>query len=155
MLTLSPDHCDRCGSAVMPEWVPQVLCADRLLAGTGVWRSQLVDGRCTTCREQIEQRGIDQRRQLKERLHLVALGGGEKPYREFRLEAFRVTPSNQAAFTRARAFNPDRDNLYLWGACGVGKTHLAFAAVRTYCAQGRSVEFIQPPKLLRRVRRRD
>ena len=92
---------------------------------------------------------------MAEHLRLVALGGGEKPYREFSFERFTVTPENQAAFTRAKAFSPERDNLYLWGACGVGKTHLAFATARVHCAPSRAVEFVQPPKLLRRVRRRD
>ena len=151
----NPELCDLCGAGIAREWVPAIFCAERPLAGTGLWRSQLVDGRCPTCRDQLERRAEEQRSLLRERLRLVALGGGDKPHREFHFESFQVVPENQAAFTRAREFNPDRDNLYLWGACGVGKTHLAFAAARGHCLPTRSVEFVQPPKLLRRVRRRD
>jgi DNA replication protein DnaC len=88
-------------------------------------------------------------------LRLISLGGGEKPYREFRFETFRVMPTNRLAFLRASGFNPGRDNLYLWGPCGVGKTHLAFATARRHCEEGLSVEFLKPPQLMRRVRRRD
>jgi DNA replication protein DnaC len=66
-----------------------------------------------------------------------------------------VTPTNELAFVRARAFNPERDNLYLWGPCGVGKTHLAFAIARQFCGAGRSTEFLRPPRLMRRVRLKD
>ena len=88
-------------------------------------------------------------------LRLVRLGGGEKPYRDFRFDNFSIEPENAEALGLARAFNADRDNLYLWGACGVGKTHLAFAIARAACEAGRTVEFLKPPQLLRRIRMRD
>ena len=56
--------------------------------------------------------------------------------------------------SRARSFNPLRDNLYLWGVCGVGK-HLAFSIARHFCEQERTVEFLRPPQLMRKVRLKD
>ena len=92
---------------------------------------------------------------METHLRLIALGGGEKPYRQFRFESFTVTPANQLAFTSARSFNPERDSLYFWGACGVGKTHLAFAAARRMLEAGRTVEFQKPPQLMRKVRMKE
>ena len=63
--------------------------------------------------------------------------------------------ANDLAFTRARSFSCARENLYLWGPCGVGKTHLAFAIARRFCEEGRSVEFMRQPQLMRRVRLKD
>ena len=100
-------------------------------------------------------RVAEEKRQFALRLRLIALGGGEKPYRQFRFESYEVTLANQVAFTSARCFNPGRDNLYLWGACGVGKTHLSFAIARIMCERGHSVEFLKPPQLMRKVRLKD
>jgi len=134
------------------EWVPEVHCNGKLLAGTGLFRSPLMDGCCPACSERAKTDAAERKRQLDLRLRLIALGGGEKPYREFRFDAFQILPGNKAAYSRARAFNPQRENLYIWGACGVGKTHLAFAIARRFYEDGRSVEFLRPPQLMRRVR---
>ena len=56
------------------------------------------------------------------------------------------------AFRLARALQPAVNNLYLWGGCGLGKTHLAFAAARSWYEHGHSVEILTPPKLVRRIR---
>jgi len=151
----TPEICRRCQAEVRPEWIPTVHCLGRPLAGTGEWRSQLVDDRCPSCAEVVRTNIERQQRQLAIRLRLISLGGGEKPYREFSLEGFRVAPGNQLAFARAKAFNAARDNLYLWGACGVGKTHLAFSIARGFCEAGRSAEFLRPPQLMRQVRLKD
>ena len=115
----------------------------------------MIEGLCLSCHAEAERKAEEARRRLALRLRLIALGGGEKPYREFRFETYQVTPDNQSAFVRAKNFNPNRDNLYLWGPCGVGKTHLAFAIVRRSCEAGYTVEFLKPPQLMRKVRRKD
>jgi len=150
-----PEHCAVCKAPVSPEWVLPVYCNGKLLSGTGIWRSQLTDGLCPACWQTRQTKDAEQKRQLALRIRLVMLGGGEKPYREFRFESYEVTGENELAFTRARAFSPDRDNLYLWGVCGVGKTHLAFATARQFCELEHSVEFLQPPRLMRRVRMKE
>jgi DNA replication protein DnaC len=149
------DRCFGCGADAMPEWIPPLALAGRTLAGTGEWRSQITDGLCPSCHADAEMKMEERRRRHTLRLRLIALGGGEKPCREFRFDTFEVTARNRLAFLRASGFNPLRDNLYLWGACGVGKTHLAFAMARRFCEEGQSVEFLRPPELMRKVRRRD
>ena len=152
---LKTEICVSCGREVLPEWFPPVITSGRALAGTGNWRSMTTDGLCNGCHTVITNSNEERRRQFTSRLRLIELGGGEKPYREFRLDKFRVETGNRVAFLRARTFNASRDNLYLWGGCGVGKTHLAFATARRLCEEGLTVEFLKPPQLMRRVRRRD
>ena len=153
-MTIS-ERCRSCHAEVPLEWLEPMSCRGKRLPGTGVWRSQSEGGRCPKCASALAERIAQRQRRLKIYLRLLQLGGGEKPYREFRFENFDIEPENAQACGLARAFNPDRDNLYLWGACGVGKTHLAFAIVRAACEAGRTVEFLKPPQLLRRIRMRD
>ena len=150
-----PEQCGRCQAQVVPEWVPPINCAGKVLAGTGTWRSQLLDGKCSVCSSATQEKVVEQIAQMETHIRLIALGGGEKPYRQFRFESFTVTPANQLAFTSARSFNPERDSLYFWGACGVGKTHLAFAAARRMLEAGRNVEFQKAPQLMRKVRMKE
>lgn len=153
-MTIS-ERCRSCHTEMPPQWLEPIYCGGKQLAGTGVWRNQSEGGLCPKCVIALDERIAQRQRRLEMYLRLVQLGGGEKPYREFRFETFNTEPQNAEAFGLARAFNPDRDNLYLWGACGVGKTHLAFAIAKAACEVGRSVEFLKPPQLLRRVRMRD
>lgn len=125
------------------------------MAGTGVWRSQLIDRRCPACQETFEQARSKEQQALRHRKRLVEILGGEKPYREFTFERYQVEPGNELAFRRCREFNPATENLYLWGACGVGKTHLAFATARR-CFEETLAVVIQPAgQLSRKVRMKD
>jgi len=81
--------------------------------------------------------------------------GGDRPYRDFRFDRYDVAPENRQGFLRSRGFHPLRDNLYLWGPCGVGKTHLACALARLQAEKGLSVSFLKPTQLFRKVRRKD
>jgi len=152
---LGTDRCRRCHEEVPLEWVSPIACGRRFLPGTGQWRSQMIDGRCPACDAVETERRDRVRREHFLRLRLIAMFGGEKPYREFRFERFDITAGNRDAFLRARGFHALRDNLYLWGPCGVGKTHLACALARLQAEKGLSVSFLKPPQLLRRVRRRE
>ena len=46
---LKIDKCARCHGSIPWEWVDAVLLAGKSLPGTGVWRTQLVDGLCPQC----------------------------------------------------------------------------------------------------------
>jgi len=132
--------------------VPPLILRGKTLAGTGVWRSALVDGRCTACADSIErerQRASEARRLRAEFIQLV---GGVKPYRAFTFERYQLTPGNGIAFQRAREFEPSMGNLYLWGPSGVGKTHLAIAILRRWFARGVSIELVTPSQLVRKLR---
>jgi DNA replication protein DnaC len=122
---LKIDDCRTCHRALPWEWVPAVLTAGKPLAGTAVWRSQLTGGICPACLTAQEAERQKEQRTRDVRRDLVQLLGGEKPYREFAFERYQMTPGNRLAYEKATQFNPATDNLYLWGPCGVGKTHLA------------------------------
>lgn len=152
---LKIDDCEGCHRALPWEWTPAVLLGGRRLAGTGVWRSQLTDGVCPACIAAVEAQQDKQYHALNLRRELVDLLGGEKPYREFTLARYRVTPGNQLAYARSENFNPASDNLYLWGPCGVGKTHLAWAIARKFLEETLSVTIVRAFQLSRRVRMRE
>ena len=127
---LKIDTCLTCQRSLPWEWVPAVLLSGKALAGTGVWRTQLVDDQCPACLAASDRQRQKEREALMVRAALMKLLGGDKPYREFTFERYQVTPGNQLAYERSKAFSPATDNLYLWGPCGVGKTHLAYAIAR-------------------------
>lgn len=152
---LKIDQCKDCHRQLPWEWAPAVLLNGRTLAGTGVWGSQLSDGRCPACQAALETDRRNKQQELRKRLDLVALLGGEKPYREFTFERYQVTPGNTLAFESCRSFNPALDNLYLWGPCGVGKTHLAYASARRCSEESLRVAILSAPQLSRQIRTKD
>ena len=152
---LKIDACRTCHRSLPWEWIPSVILAAKPLAGTGVWRSQLADGLCPDCRANITVQREKERRNTEKRTALIALLGGEKPYREFTFERFRVVPGNQAAYDCCRNLNPATDNLYLWGPCGVGKTHLAWAAARRSFEETLPITVLHASHLSREVRMKE
>jgi len=64
---------------------------------------------------------------------------------------FQKTPDNQRAFMAAKDFKPTDDNLFLWGPCGVGKTHLLAALLHDYPR----AKFISAIELSRQFRKLD
>ena len=76
--------------------------------------------------------------------------GGERAFRDYRLETFKPSEKTAAAFAAAKDFSKTIDNLYFFGPAGTGKTHLAIATART--APVRYFLTIKPMELARRVR---
>jgi DNA replication protein DnaC len=152
---LKIDDCKACHRAIPWEWAPAVLVRGSPLAGTGVWRSQLVDRRCPACTAALEAKRQEERRVLGLRKELIEVLGGQKPYREFTFERYQMTPENRLAYERSKDFNPASENLYLWGPCGVGKTHLAYAAARRCFEETLSAVIVWAPHLSRQVRMKD
>jgi DNA replication protein DnaC len=152
---LKIDDCAVCHRSLPWDWVPAVLLNGRPLAGTAVWRSQLLAGQCPDClaAQQLERQ--KQQQALILRTQLINVLGGEKAYREFTFERFQVAPGNRLAFERCSHFNPSTDNLYLWGPCGVGKTHLAYAGARHCFEETLSVAILLSYQLSRKLRMRD
>lgn len=152
---LKIDNCKTCHRALPWEWVPAVLLSGKALAGTSVWRSQLMGGLCPACLADLERRHQKQERTRAMRSELLQLLGGEKPYREFTFERYEVTPGNQLAYERSKHFNPSTENLYLWGPCGVGKTHLAWAVARHCFEETLTVAILRAYQLSRKVRMKE
>src|SRR5260370_24432381 len=109
---LKIDDCRRCHRAIPWEWVPGVLWRGRPLTGTAVWCSQLTEGLCSHCVAALELLRQNERRVRVLRQGLIQLLGGERPYRDFTFERYRVDSGNRLAFERAKEFAPSRDNLY-------------------------------------------
>jgi DNA replication protein DnaC len=152
---LKIDRCVACKRERPWDWVPSILLAGKPLVGTGVWRSQLTDDLCPACYQAREDANQAQKDHERKRREFIRTLGGEKPYREYTFERYRVEPGNRLAFERATALNPSSGNLYLWGPCGVGKTHLAYAIARKYLDQGRSAVILTPAQLSRKVRMKE
>jgi DNA replication protein DnaC len=149
---LKIDECHLCHRSLPWEWIPAILLNGRALAGTGVWRSQLAERVCPTCRTETEARRHDAERAAKHRQDLLWLLGGPKPYRQFTFDRYEVTPENQVAYERSQSFSPADDNLYLWGPCGVGKTHLAWAVARRCFEESLTVAIRSASHLSRKIR---
>jgi DNA replication protein DnaC len=149
---LKIDRCRICRLEFPWEYVPPVSLQSRPLAGTGVWRSTLVDGLCRACWQAAETERERRCRQERQRQRLIDALGGIKPYREFTFERFQVSVGNREAFDQARRFDPARDNLYLWGAGRVGKTHLGIAIARSCLERGGAIKLATPSQLVRQLR---
>lgn len=152
---LAIDKCTHCLRCLPWEWIPALAINGKPLAGTGVWRTQLLDGICAGCVASLERERQEKQRAMVRRKELVSLLGGEKPYRDFTYERFQIGPANKLAFERCSQFDPSTENLYLWGACGVGKTHLALATARR-CFEETLVVLVEHAALVsRKARMRD
>src|SRR5260370_15451781 len=127
---LKIDACRSCHRAIPWEWAPAILLNGKPMAGTGVWRSQLIDTRCPACQGAFEKERTRTQQALARRKELLELLGGDKPYREFTFDRYQVAPGNHLAYDKCKEFNPAVENLYLCGPCGVSKTHLAYATAR-------------------------
>ena len=149
------DECGRCQRSLPWEFIPAVLIDGRTLAGTGCWRSQLVDGLCPGCCSALAAEHQKQKQAAAFRKDLIELLGGEKPYREFSFDKFEVVPENRAACDAAKRFNASCKGLYLWGPSGVGKTHLAWAIARTCFESGVSVAIQRAYQISRNVRMKE
>ncbi len=149
---LKLDRCRVCQKDWPWDWVPPVQLGGALLAGTGVWRSTLVDALCPHCADAADRARARDRRVQTLREQFIRVVGGVKPYQEFTFERYHETPENRAAVRQARTFDPSRDNLYLWGACGVGKTHLAVATLRHWFGRSSSGALVTPFQLIRKLR---
>jgi hypothetical protein len=94
---LKLDRCCNCRQELSWEWVPPILLSGRPLAGTGVWRSALTDGRCPACFEShVESLARETKARLLRQRFVAEVG--VVPYRDFTFERFRVHRGNQVAF---------------------------------------------------------
>jgi DNA replication protein DnaC len=145
-----------CGGTCPPVWINPIPnpvdIRQRPLVGTGVWAFDWET--CPACEmeQQREQAARAATRADRERrTELLAILGGEKA-ETFTLDAFKPQAGALEALQEARAFHPKRSNLYLWGPCGTGKTHLASGIAAKWFWEGARVDFWKPPALMRHMR---
>lgn len=58
--------------------------------------------------------------------------GGERARTDFTWEKWRKNPNMAATEEALLAFDPSKDNFYLWGGVGSGKSHMATATARKH-----------------------
>lgn len=109
------------------------------------------DGFCPDCSKAAE---AARSKKARQRMFVEACLGS-KGLREFTFESYKRTPENADAFGIAQGFNPTAHNLYLYGTCGSGKTHLAGAAWRKRVEEGLACEFLKHPELSRLFRKKE
>ncbi len=128
-------------SASEPDWVRCGECG-------GEYNSAFVRaGLCVKCGESAKRMAEDYDRRL------LALFRGEGAVERFSFGRFEPEAGVAKALEAAKAFDAAKDNLYLWGRCGVGKSHLAYAIAREQLMRG-AVTLLKPFQLVRQVRGR-
>lgn len=89
------------------------------------------------------------KRRAQEQAYNVRMLGGLKAYERFTAETYSPSAVTMAAFNAVKTFDPSRQNLYLWGPAGTGKSHLAVIAARRFLP---NVRVIRPQDLSREMR---
>lgn len=74
--------------------------------------------------------------------------GSIKAMNLYTFQRFKVTMNTSDAHDACRKFDHKKDNLYLWGPCGTGKSHLAYATAKMYAFDGMEVIISTPMKLV-------
>jgi DNA replication protein DnaC len=107
-----------------------------------------------TRHDQIKRRqDLERNEALTKKLTIIL--GGERPVHDSTLEKFIVTADNEEAYKAVANFNPKRENLYIWGASGRGKTMLACAMARKLLWEGHRIEYLKPHQLMLMLRSKD
>ena len=100
------------------------------------WSKLYVNGLCYDCvREKDAKR--DARKRAEERFKRIF--GTVKAMNYYTFERFQVLPGNSVAYKACKQFNSEQDNLYVFGPCGTGKTHLAYATAKMYALNDKNV----------------
>lgn len=127
--------------------LPYVVCP----SCKGEWSKLTEEGICYDCRE-LKNAEIERLAKVKRRL--LKLLGSEDAIKWYTFENFDKLPGTETAYNRAFNFNPNMENLYFYGHCGGGKTHLAYALAAKHLKAGRSVIVCTPRELVNRFRMR-
>jgi DNA replication protein DnaC len=104
------------------------------------WNALTHEGICASC---VEARAVREKKQRELGEYLKQTIG---PYgiERYSFSSFEKTPLNDYAFRSFEAFDHTRQNLYLYGSPGIGKTHLAGALMKDCCAKNLSVKWANP-----------
>lgn len=99
------------------------------------------DGICKTCWGKESER--------KERLKTIL---DVRAMVEHTWERFQITEGNQDAYEAVRNFDPASQSIYLYGDCGLGKSHLASLIIRQAVNRDlRSIIQTEPSPMLREI----
>lgn len=116
--------------------IPWTRCPDCLRE----WNCLHPSGVCITC---VDEALAKERKQAELGVYLrktIGVYGIER----YSFENFIKDDGNEDAFNAMRDFDPLRENIFLHGSSGVGKTHLAGACLKRACGNNASVAWLQP-----------
>lgn len=109
------------------------------------WSKLYGNGSCIDC----ENKRIDEfHKKKRNEERLIKIFGSIKTANCFTFSNFKVLDGNETAYKKCRNFDPAKDNIYMWGSCGTGKTHLAYATAKTHFLHGRKVIITSPMKMV-------
>ena len=83
---------------------------------------------------------------------LLKLFGSESKLEELSFEKFERSIGTERAYFACLDFNPTKENLYLWGPTGRGKTHLAYAVAQECINARKSVDIMTIRDFVNRFR---
>lgn len=107
--------------------------------------SKLRGASCYDCDEIQSKQLADEKRQTD---RFQRIFGSVKAMNYYTFQRFMVTDGNEDAYKSLREFESTTDNVYLFGPCGVGKTHLAYSTAKMYALGGKSVVVSTPLKMV-------
>lgn len=141
--------CDRCKKVVDRNWVSSPFSKNG-----GFFVYEIKDGKCVECVSIEESDKVKKQKEkldLERRYQISQFLGGVKPFDCYTFESYNPI-LNPKAFNVAKDFNPDCDDLFIYGTPGVGKTHLATAIAHAAIDNGRTGKVFSIPSLMRQLR---
>ena len=117
----------------------------------GEYKALQESGLCQDCSLAAEKA---QRKRAQHRMFIEACLGA-RGLHEFTFDNYKQSGHNLDAYIACAGFNPSAHNLYLYGTCGSGKTHLAGAAWRKRVDDDLPCEWLRHPELSRLFRKKE
>lgn len=108
------------------------------------WSKLMDTGICWDC-NQKKWDEFTHKRDMEEKFKRIF--GSVKAMNHYTFDRFMRTEGNSDALDIMREFDSSKENVYLWGTCGTGKTHLAYAAAKKYALNGKTVVVTTPLKM--------
>lgn len=145
-----------CGRFVYPVFIEPVSLFGRIAEFSNKWIYE--SSRCSDCvqklklEEEIKKNEREEKFkqiQKNQRIEQLKREIGLRGYEQYTLEKFIPSFNTDKIFKIANSFNPEKDNLYIWGPAGVGKTHIAVGILRKYFEMDIWVNYIKHSALNR------
>lgn len=128
--------CADCGVSVTEKWInPEYETLNffgeirNFTVDPGHWETNLINGICPECKKSEDSKNEKEKAEkavqetIKKGIEIV---GGEYAYKNYRFDSYKPkTESQKEALRICKEFDPAKDNIYLVGPTGVGKSHLA------------------------------
>jgi len=113
------------------------------------WSKMTNSGLCFDCNENGN---VDNLKKGKYESKIRKIFGSAEAERWYTFENFLPTSGTEEAVEASKGFNYKKDNLYLHGQCGRGKTHLAYAVGLVELKNNRNVLNVSVRELLNKFR---